>query len=502
MDIDWEEIRGAVPHSGINYLADIAQVAALDVLYLAMGQILAELCDVSVRQNSITLLHPLSLQIHQQEQWAIAGHSGSGKTTLANALAGKIFYQGNIFYQLPDGDSHHARVLMIEQQHHFKNRSNTSDFYYQQRYNSSDAEDAMTVEEYLGETNDNHWIDTLHIKPLLQKPLIQLSNGENKRLQIVQALFRDPAILILDNPFTGLDMEGRKTLHAVLDEIVKAGIHIILITAHEELPACITHIAVLENGKLVKMGKAGEINLQKNTARTFDTSLIKKLTAPAQDSFIHAVKMVNVTIRYGEKIILQNINWEVKKGERWCISGPNGSGKSTLLSLITADNPQAYANEIWLFDRRRGSGESIWDIKKRIGFVSPELHLFFDQGTSCFDVIASGLFDTIGLFRQLSSAQQQRVQTWLEILNLQALRDRALSRLSLGQQRMVLLARALVKNPPVLILDEPCQGLDEAQTAWFNQLIDALCLYFNTTLLYVSHYEKDIPSCVTHRLMI
>jgi molybdate transport system ATP-binding protein len=466
--------------------------------------LLAELSDLSVKQQGTTLLHPISLQIHEHEQWAIAGHSGSGKTTLANALAGKIFYQGNISWHLPDADSHHVRVLMIEQQHHFKNRSNTTDFYYQQRYNSSDAEDTVTVAEYLEESghviDGSHWTEILHIESLLQKPLIQLSNGENKRLQIVQALFRDPAILILDNPFTGLDAEGRKTLHNILGEIVKAGIHIILITGHEELPACITHIAVLENGRLVTTGKAGEINLQKSSARSFDTTLIRKLPAPAQDSFEYAVKMVNVTIRYGEKVVFKNINWEVKKGERWCISGPNGSGKSTLLSLISADNPQAYANEIWLFDRRRGSGESIWDIKKRIGFVSPELHLFFDQGSSCFDVIASGLFDTIGLFRQLSTMQREQVESWLEILNLQSLRERALFRLSLGQQRMVLLARALVKNPPLLILDEPCQGLDEAQTSWFNQLIDELCVHFNTSLLYVSHYEKDLPSCVTHRL--
>lgn len=476
-------------------------------VYLFMSHpLLAELKDVSVKQNGLTLLHPLSLQIHQQEQWAIVGHSGSGKTTLANALAGKIFYQGTISFQLPEGEAHHARVLMIEQQHHFKNRSNTSNFYYQQRYNASDAEDTVTVAEYLedaGHTIDeNHWMDKLHIQPLLQKTLIQLSNGENKRLQLVQALFRDPAVLILDNPFTGLDVEGRATLDSVLKTIVKAGIHIILITAHEQLPSYITHVAVLENGKLVRTGTAQEISISKSRADVFDTALLKKLPAPSEENFNEAVKMVNVTVRYSDKLVLDQINWQVKKGERWSVSGPNGSGKSTLLSLISADNPQAYANEIYLFDRRRGSGESIWDIKKRIGFVSPELHLFFDQGTSCFDVIASGLFDTIGLFRQLSLAQREQVAVWLDILNLQSLRERALFRLSLGQQRMVLLARALVKNPPLLILDEPCQGLDSAQSGYFKQLIDQLCVHFNTTLLYVSHYETDIPSCVTHRLRL
>src|SRR6185295_14005255 len=169
-------------------------------------------------------------------------------------------------------------------------------------------------------------------------------------------------------------------------------------------------------------------------------------------------------------------------GECWSISGPNGAGKSTLLSLVTADNPQAYANELYLFDQRRGSGESIWDIKRRIGFVSPELHLYFDRGTSCFDVIASGLFDTIGLFRQISTAQTEQVKAWIELLQLQQVQHRPLFQLSLGQQRMVLLARALVKNPPLLILDEPCQGLDEEQIDEFIGLIDDLCDQSGKTL--------------------
>jgi molybdate transport system ATP-binding protein len=206
---------------------------------------------------------------------------------------------------------------------------------------------------------------------------------------------------------------------------------------------------------------------------------------------------VNVTIRYGDKTILDHINWEVKKGERWSVSGPNGAGKSTLLSLITADNPQAYANELYLFDQRRGSGESIWDIKRRIGFVSPELHVYFDRGTSCFDVIASGLFDTIGLFRQLSSSQQEQVQAWIQLLQLQSLQRKPLFQLSLGQQRMVLLARALVKNPPLLILDEPCQGLDSAQINYFKQLINRLCA-IGATLVYVSHNVNDILECITN----
>jgi molybdate transport system ATP-binding protein len=212
--------------------------------------------------------------------------------------------------------------------------------------------------------------------------------------------------------------------------------------------------------------------------------------------------MIDTTIRYGEHTILQNINWTVRKGERWNVSGPNGAGKSTLLSLITADNPQAYANEIWLFDKRRGTGETIWDIKKKIGFVSPELHLYFDTGATAASVIASGFFDTIGLFRTLNQEQDAAVENWLQLLALQPFRNRRLAQLSTGQQRMVLLARALIKNPPLLILDEPCQGLDEQQTTQLREIVTTLCETFGTTLIYVSHYQQELPACIDHWLKL
>ncbi|OQP54587.1 ABC transporter [Niastella yeongjuensis] len=466
-----------------------------------MSTALAQLTDVSVTFNNIEILKNINLTIQPGEQWAIVGKSGSGKTTLAQALTGQTYHSGDISFHLPN-HSHANRILLIEQQHHFKNRSNTSDFYYQQRYNASDSENTITVQEvlqpFINSQPATDWIEQLHLTHVLPEPLIQLSNGENKRLQLAKALFLDPALLIMDNPFIGLDVEGRQRLHRILDTIVANGISIILITPPQELPDCITHVAVLENGQLISAGKKAAAQLPATAvAPALPADIIQQLKAGGESNhFTTAVKMVNVTIKYGEKTILQNINWEVKKGECWSISGPNGAGKSTLLSLVTADNPQAYANELYLFDQRRGSGESIWDIKRRIGFVSPELHVYFDRGTSCFDVIASGLFDTIGLFRQISTAQQAQVQNWIQLLQLQNLQRRPLFQLSLGQQRMVLLARALVKNPPLLILDEPTQGLDEEQISYFKTLVNQLCETFNTTLLYVTHYSKDLPACV------
>jgi molybdate transport system ATP-binding protein len=468
---------------------------------------LVTLNGIAVNLGGNQVLDNIHLTIHEQEQWAIIGHSGSGKTTLAHIFQGKVFYRGELGYHFPENSK--AHIELVEQQHHFKNLSNTSSFYYQQRFNASEADDSITVavalEGYSDKEDKGNWITLLHLNTLLQEPLLQLSNGENKRLQLAKALLANPALLILDNPFLGLDAEGRKTLHGILDNICLQGIHIILITSPTELPDCITHVAVLEKGQLISAQKKEDYLRQPVTIKettNVNTALLQQLQQPAENDFAYAVKMDRVTIRYGEKTILDNINWQVKKGECWNVAGPNGAGKSTLLSLITADNPQAYANKIILFDKQRGTGESIWDIKRKIGFVSPELHLYFEQHATCFEVIASGLFDTIGLFRQLSAAQEETVLLWMRLMELTAFQHKRIFQLSTSQQRMTLLARALVKNPALLILDEPTQGLDEIQTDYFKKLVNEICRYFKTTLIYVSHYTSDLPSCIHYYLRL
>jgi molybdate transport system ATP-binding protein len=486
-----------------------------------MAERILTLEQVTVASGSMLILDHIDFSIRRGEQWLLTGPSGSGKTALAHTLLGRHHYTGRlgsgpagqIGAQGNAADRHAAdlRIAIVEHQHRFSNLPGTTDLYYQQRFNSSDAGYTITVEEELREyaslaTGDaGTWMDDLHIRPLLSRPLIQLSNGENKRVQLAIALSGKPDLLILDNPFTGLDQEGRDTLRRLIGLLTTKGVQILLIGSASEIPASITHVARLEKGRLVLACPRGEFSAMTAKMETeipLDAVILSRLVRPVSAEFSVAVRMTGVSVRYGDTTILKGVNWEVKKGERWTVSGPNGAGKSTLLSLITADNPQAYANDIWLFDRRRGSGESIWDIKQKIGFVSPELHLYFDYGATCPEVIASGLFDTIGLFRPLSPDQQSAVECWMDLLGIGELRHRRLAQLSLGQQRMVLLARALIKNPPMLILDEPCQGLDEEQTAHFKTLVGTLCEAFGTTLIYVSHYQKEIPGCVDRFLRL
>jgi molybdate transport system ATP-binding protein len=462
-----------------------------------MAEIFLTLEGVSVTLGGSKLLDGLDWIIRRGEQWAVVGPSGSGKTVLAHTLLGRHFALGRIS---PEG----RRITMVEQQHWFRGLPGATDLYYQQRFNSADADATITVAEELAAAGvplgpDREWFDRLHVLVLLPKPLIQLSNGENKRVQLAIALLEKPELVILDNPFLGLDVQGRDVLHAIIDRLASSGMQILLITDEREIPACVTHIGRLDKGRWSFIGsRAGFRPAVSRQSVRLDTSILAQLRGAGSDAADHpvVVAMHEVTVRYGEATILDHIDWEVRKGERWSVSGPNGAGKSTLLSLITADNPQAYANQIWLFGRRRGTGETIWEIKQKIGFVSPELHLYFDSGASCFEVVASGLFDTIGLFRPLTPEQEETVRLWMKLLSLQDLRMRRMQQLSAGQQRMVLLARALIKNPPMLILDEPCQGLDDEQTAHFRQLVTELCEAFGKTLIYVSHYRDELPHCI------
>jgi molybdate transport system ATP-binding protein len=285
--------------------------------------------------------------------------------------------------------------------------------------------------------------------------------------------------------------------------------HVLLVTSPADMPKSLTHVVLLENGELKEKLSIDDferhrrkINRRKNHSRENFKAFEAIETLYDHPNFSVAIQMVDTNVIYGNRKILANINWKVNKGECWNISGHNGSGKSTLLSLVTGDNPQAFANEIYLFDRKKGSGESIWDIKRNIGFVSPELHHYFDSGISCFEIVASGLFDTIGLFRQLSEKQKSVVNKWMKLLKLEDSHKKLFNQLSNGEQRLILLARALVKNPPLLILDEPCQGLDQEMSAWFISLINDICVRMKKTLVYVSHYEEEIPACVTFTLKL
>ena len=472
-----------------------------------MGEPIAVIEGLSASYGGAKVLSDISFTLNEDDCLAIVGPVGSGKTTLAKALSGRLFRTGTVYFKSRTTRVHPS-ILLVEQQHHFKNRSNMQDFYLQQRFNSADAGDAYTILEELSQEDEirvKAWLGFFMLDHLRDKPLVTLSNGENKRLQLVKSVLRDPDWLILDNPFLGLDVEGREILANCLEKLRENAIQFILINSPAALPTCVNRVIYLDNGRAAWDGLVSKYESARKVGQlTFDRSKMDDLIASAQvfEAFQQAVLLRNVTIQYGKKVILSDITWEVKSGDRWALSGPNGAGKSTLLSLITADNPQAYSQDIILFDRKRGTGESIWDIKKRIGYVSPELHVYFREPANVFNVVGSGLFDTLGVYKKISEDQHKRIALWLGVFGISHLADRMFQQISTGEQRMVLLARALVKNPPLLILDEPCQGLDEEQIQRVKEILDYICSNSQTTLIYVSHYASDIPSCVNQHLKL
>ena len=466
-----------------------------------MGEPIAIIDCLSASYGGSKVLTDISFSLTEDDCLAIVGPVGSGKTTLAKALSGRLFRTGSVYFKSRTNRVHPS-ILLVEQQHHFKNRSNMQDFYLQQRFNSADSGDAYTIREELSNEDEElvaYWLGFFMLSHLIDKPLVTLSNGENKRLQLVKSVLRDPDWLILDNPFLGLDAEGREILSACLEKLIENSVQFILINSPAALPACVNRVMYLEEGRVTWDGPISTYESFRRVDKfdfnhTVMDDLIK--SAQAYETFQQAVHMNDVTIAYGEKVILSGIHWEVNSGARWALSGPNGAGKSTLLSLITADNPQAYSQDIILFDRKRGTGESIWDIKKRIGYVSPELHVYFREPANVFNVVGSGLFDTLGVYKKISEDQHKRIALWLGVFGISHLSQRMFQQISTGEQRMVLLARALVKNPPLLILDEPCQGLDEEQIHRVKEILNYICSNSQTTLIYVSHYSSDIPDCV------
>jgi molybdate transport system ATP-binding protein len=473
-----------------------------------MNSELLKVESLCVNLQGKEVLRNISMEIREGEQWIIFGEAGAGKTVLAHTLAGNHAFRGQIDFSGFEEKTSGNGVVVVDQQHRFRDLQNQSNFYYQQRYNALDAEATMTVSEAISvfdetrhaQFSKKELLETFLLDSLLQEPLIQLSNGENKRLQILKALLSFPYWLILDEPFTGLDADGRRLLEGILADLSASGQHLLLLSNRFHIPDCINRYARLQNGELrVLKNKSDLLKADPAVSQKTDKDFPSAIHFSYPD-YQNAVYIRNVHIEYEGKKILEGINWKIVKGACWALTGHNGAGKSTLLSLITADNPQAYANDIYLFDRKRGSGESIWEIKQKIGYLSPELQLYFDPASTGFTALASGLFDTIGLFRLLSADQERYVSDWLQFLECSGYAHRLLTSLPAGIQRMILLGRAMIKKPPLLVLDEPCQGLDPVQTAFTLRTIDRYCALFGASLIFVSHYQEDFPACIRQNL--
>ena len=514
-------------------------------------QRIIEITDGQTGSPEVRMVQPLTLTIYDGEQIAVVGDNAAGKTRLVETLSGVLPVQGTAlrfdFYPSP--------LRLVSENVKYITFRDTYDgaddnYYLQKRWNRQDIDDETPTAGALlerafnaAETGSGRLLDEaararlreerlrlrdrlyemFGLSELLDSFIISLSSGELRKFQLTRTLLTMPRVLVLDNPFIGLDADTRGQLAGLLGTLAESmKLLIILVLPRVDiLPSFITHIIPVEGlevkpkmtveGFLASPDYQALCSVQDTAADSCpfrDTILSIPVKDLSSEPFYptgpspEIVRCNSVTIRYGSRTILQDFDWTVREGERWALTGRNGSGKSTLLSLVCADNPQGYACDIELFGHKRGTGESIWDIKKHIGYVSPEMHRAYLKNLPALDIVASGLFDTVGLFMHPTEEQLEICRGWMVIFGIGDLADRPYLRLSSGEQRLCLLARAFVKDPELLILDEPMHGLDFRHCSHVKGIIDAFVQRPHKTLVMVTHYESELPSCITHHLTL
>ena len=472
-----------------------------------------KISGLTFTRNGKNILENIDWEIRDDQNWAVVGPNGCGKTLLMQVIQGRLPYsQGSVTYK--DKDLH-ASISSVSFEMHQQMMANEDRLAYSRDFAGSGDEGA-TVAQMLGDTSEcsesgdnlNEIIEITGIAPILDSPIVHLSNGEMRKFLITRALLKSHRILILDEPYDGLDSETRPKMTDFFRKLSDLDTSIILVTHHvDEISDNISHVLYMENGKVTV---AGEREAVLNTleslaskrieAKRSEQSMNQKIFLKYEVSTEPVIVMKNVNVAYGSKKILDNLNWTVRRNENWGIVGPNGAGKSTLLKLISGDHLQAYSNDIKLFGKQRGTGESIWDIKAKQGFLSPEFQNAYRHNISALEVVMSGFFDSIGLYQRVTDDQRNTAREWLSNLGISDLGNKSFNLLSYGEKRMVLLARAIVKFPQMLILDEPCQGLDNENRLKLITTVSEVSRSTGIQVLYVSHRRDEFPDCMTHMI--
>ncbi|MEO9076843.1 MAG: ATP-binding cassette domain-containing protein [Gelidibacter sp.] len=344
----------------------------------------------------------------------------------------------------------------------------------------------LTIIEFIEKEHKHHSIAILNSE---NRQLRTFPSGERRKVLLEYCLAQQPDFIIFDNPFDHLDLQSRIDLSNQLAEL-STSVAIIQITSREESLLPFINIKGYVNDNSFDIIDIPEPIETHEVIGTFN---FPSALLSFDKTYESILKFDNVSINYDGHPIIKDINWDVKQGEFWQLIGPNGSGKSTMLSLITGENPKAYGQNITIFDRKKGSGESIWDIKRKIGHFSSSIAELFQRNHTVEQMVMSGFFDSVGLYVKPTGLQYQKALQWLELINIRHLKDVYFNRLTLGQQRLILIVRALIKQPPLLILDEPFEGLDQENTNLVAQLLNSLIEKTEITVVYVSHtIEKSL----------
>ncbi len=472
-----------------------------------------KITDALARHDDFQLKEKINLEI-SGKSFAIIGPNGSGKTLLVDTILGNIpLREGSSDIYDDKGEivpKIHTAFMSFRDIYRM---SDTRGTYYQQRFHATENEetpfvrDILKIEKY---PNAPKLIELLKIESLLDKRLLFLSSGELRKMLITKALLSGPKLLIVKNPFIGLDEESRKTINDLLYELSdRINIQIGLVVSNpDDIAPWIETVIPVKDKRVGVPVKYADFQRDNALEELFSFNKNQSFSLPdielndCNNMYENAIIMNNVAIAYSGKQILKDVNWTVKRGEKWALLGKNGCGKSTLLSLVCGDNPQGYANDITLFDRKRGTGESIWEIKSHIGYLTPDMHTYYQKNIPCIDIVASGFFDTIGLYKKPNDEQRGLALNWMKIFCCDNLAERNFMQISYGEQRLVLLTRVFVKQPSLVILDEPLHGLDVGKKFLAKKIIELYCNNPNVTLIYVTHYTNEIPEIVNQHFTL
>ena len=464
-----------------------------------------ELINLTVEFDQGFICHNITWKVEPGQHWLICGNNGSGKSALAAILSGNGLVTSGETSNLPGRVgvvSFEAQAELIEAE---------------RRKDDADILDVIAegtpVSEIIDEVScDQDLADRLSnlfgIDHLMDRAFRKLSTGESRKVMLIRALTSNPELLVLDEPFEGLDVNSLAALQAHLLEI-SAKIPVILVLNRiDQCPPFVTHIAYMQEGELAHQvaredSAACDQLMQLLHLKQDDLTVPPadpQSTLPELDPSRPLVQLTNAQIKYTDTVIFDQLDWTINPGEHWQLTGPNGSGKTALLSLIIGDHPQCYVNDIYVFGFQRGSGESIWQIKQFIGYVSTALQWEYTVGTSLRNVIISGFYDSIGLYSKYRDVERDIANQWLDLLGMRDRADDPFNRQSYGDQRLLLIARAMVKHPPLLILDEPCLGLDDMNRQRVLSLIEIICASSESTVLYVNHHAEDKINGIDHYL--
>ncbi len=469
-----------------------------------MSEVSIVLDDLSVDFDGRFQLNNITWAIEPAQQWLITGANGSGKSALAAVLAGEGDHLSGVLSGLPENVSlvsyeRQAELIAAELR---KDDADILDVISEGTPVSEIIADVCLDDELAQEL-----VATLGLEPLMDRAFRKLSTGETRKVMLIRALTSRPELLVLDEPFDGLDQDSLKWLQGHLAALAETVPTVLVLNRFDECPDFITHVAYVDDGRLLQQVERADERayaelhqlLHLKTSELEVPKADPAITLPPLNPDGPLVKLTKATVRYTDNTVFENLDWTIDANEHWQVSGPNGSGKTCLLSLITGDHPQCYVNDINVFGFQRGTGESIWQIKQYIGYVSTALQWEYRVGTSLRNVIISGFYDSIGLYTKSTDTQKAIADDWLEVLGMSGRADEPFTGLSFGEQRLALIARAMAKHPPLLILDEPCLGLDDMNRQLVLALIERICRSGNTTVLYVNHRLEDrIPGIENH----